>query len=278
MSARHLENGGGTRFTGAMVFSITRVVGQDVYFCSPRCKIWYQRVVETSTTESRQRSTIEAAVIMQDNMSAAPHSQKRKCNHEEEFDEVPANFRRVRLRYSDQTQEPGSSQAAQETDISPNGNSKSSWNKAASTQVESVEIPVQMTGVIASTLPDSASAFYTDAERTVPDVAASISASESLAAEDQVSLTYSSASEEELRHPIGGSYIHNAQLVYGSDGEINTLTTRNLHWYDPSNLAWLSHVPSQPVEEESEYNRKRQTMSLVLEEWRLRNAFEKQGF
>ena len=107
-----------------MVISITRILGQDIYFCSPRCEIWYQRVVETSTTESKQRSMIEAGAIMQDNTSAAPHSQKRQRNREEEFDEVPANFRRVRLRYSDQTQEPGSSQAAQETDTSPHGDIK----------------------------------------------------------------------------------------------------------------------------------------------------------
>ena len=159
----------------------------------------YQRVVETSTTESEQKRTTEPGLIMQDNMSAAPPSQKRQRNHEEEFDENPAHFRRVRLRYSDQSPEPESTQAAQETDISPNGNLKTSRNEAASTQADSFE---QMTGVIASTSTDSASAFYADAELTVPDVAASTSASKSPAAKDEMSFdemsfTYSSASEDD---------------------------------------------------------------------------------
>ena len=50
---------------------------------------------------------------MQDSKSAAPHSRKQQGNHEEELDENPAQFRRVRLRYSDQSPEPKSSQATQ---------------------------------------------------------------------------------------------------------------------------------------------------------------------
>ena len=169
---------------------------------------------------------------MQDNMSAAPHSQKRRRDHEEEFDENPAHFRRVRLRYSDQCPEPGSSQAAQETDISPNGNIKTSRNEAASTQADSLGIPAKMTGVIASTLTDSPSAFYADAERTAPDVAASRSASKSPAAKDEVSLTYSNASAEDLMHPIGGSYMPKAQLIYSSDEESDTLVAKMRDWYD----------------------------------------------
>ena len=156
---------------------------------------------------------------MQENMSAAPQSQKRQRNREEEFDENPAHFRRVRLRYSDQTHEPGSSQAAQETDISPNGSFKNSRNKAASKQAESVATPVQMSGVIASTSTDSTGAFNADAEQTIPDFSASTSTSKSPAAKDELSSTFSSAPEEDLRHPIGGSYIPNAQLVSSSDEE-----------------------------------------------------------
>ena len=205
-----------------MVISITRVVGQEVYFCSPRCKMLYQRVVETSTTESEQKRTTEPGLIMQDNVSAAPHSQKRQRDHEEEFDENPAHFRRVRLRYSDQSPEPESTQAAQETDISPNGNLKTSRNEAASPQADSFE---QMTGVIASTSTDSASTFYADAELSVPDAAASTT-SKSPAAKDDLFFTYSSPPEEDLRHPIGGSYIPNALLFCSSNEE------EKPDWYD----------------------------------------------
>ena len=200
-----------------MVISITHLVCQDVDFCSPRCKICYQRVVETSTTESKQRSTIVPGVVMQEIISAAPHSQKRKRNHKEEIDENPAHFRRVRLRYSDRNHKPGS-QAAQETDDSPTGSLKNSSNKAASTPAESVGTPVQMTDVIASTSIDSASTFYANAEQTVLDVAASTT-SKLPAAKEDLYLTYSSPPGEDLRHPIGGSYIPNSQLVCSFDEE-----------------------------------------------------------
>lgn len=239
--------GGRSSCPGCQLVTSKTEEGLDSQVQCPRCKICYQRVVETSTTESKQRSTIVPRVIMQENMSAAPHSQKRQRNHEEELDENPAHFRRVRLRYSDQNDEPGS-QAAQETDISPTGSSKKSRNKAASTQAESVGTPVQMTGVIASTSTDSASVFYADDERTVPDVAASTSASKSPAAKDEVFFTYSSALEEDLRHPIGGSYIPNAQLVYGSDGETDILLAEKPDWYDRT-------VFGSPPAEDDEHDR-----------------------
>ena len=242
MPARHLKKGRGTQFTGAMVISITRFVGQDANFCSPRCKIWYQRVVETSTTESKQRSTVEAGVIMQDNMSVAPHSQKRQRNHEEELDEKPANFRRVRLRYSDQTQELGSGQVAQETEIGPNGNMKTSRNEAPATQADSLGISARMAGVIASIPTDILSSFYADAGLTITGVAVSSLASKFLAAK------YSSAPREDLRHPIGGSYIPNAQLVCSSDEESDTPTAEKPDWYDRA-------VFGSPPAEDDEHNR-----------------------
>ena len=165
--------------------------------------------METSTTEPKQTSTIEPRDIMQDNMSAASHSRKRQRDHEAELDENPAHFRRVRLRYSDQSPEPGSSQAAQEIDNSPNGSLKTSRNKVPSTQTESLGNPVQMTGVVAST-----------------------STSKSPAAKDEVFFTHSSPPEEDLRHPIGGSYMPNAQLVYSSDEESDTLTAEKSDWYE----------------------------------------------
>ena len=140
---------------------------------------------------------------MQDNKTVAPHSRKRQRNHEEELDESPAHFRRVRLRYSDQISEPVSSQAGQNTEINPNGSIKTTMNNAASTQAESLGIPGQTTGVIAST-----------------------STSRSPAAKDEVFFTYSSAPEEDLRHPIGGSYRPNAQLLYSSD----ETTAENSDW------------------------------------------------
>ena len=81
--------------------STTRAVDQVAYFRSPKCKIWYQRVMET--TEPKPRSMTEPELGVRAEQPPIRHSRKRQLRDEEEFDDDPAQFRRVRLKYSNQT-------------------------------------------------------------------------------------------------------------------------------------------------------------------------------
>lgn len=84
-----------------MVTSMTRIVGQTAYSCSPRCRLWYQRIMETTTTEQTTRNTVDPEVDLQDSQLSTPRPLKRQRLDDGEPDDNPAHFRRVRLRYRD---------------------------------------------------------------------------------------------------------------------------------------------------------------------------------
>ena len=94
-----------------MVMATIHFVGQIAYFRSPRCKRWYQRVLETITTEPIPISTIDPKVVVQDTQLPTSRPRKRQRIDDEDSDDNPAQFRRVRLRYWDQDHELGSSLA-----------------------------------------------------------------------------------------------------------------------------------------------------------------------
>ena len=58
--------------------------------------MWYQLVSRTSTTEVET-----ASMIAKDTQLPAPRRRKRRSSDNEELDNSPTQFRRVRLRYSD---------------------------------------------------------------------------------------------------------------------------------------------------------------------------------
>ena len=91
--------------------AMIRFTGQIAYFRSPGCKLWYQRVVETVTTGPKPTSTIEPKVGVQDTQLPTPASRKRQWIDDEDLDDIPAHFRRVRLRYWDEIHKLGSSLA-----------------------------------------------------------------------------------------------------------------------------------------------------------------------
>lgn len=75
------------------------------YYWSPRCQMWYQRVIETDTTQFAstivqngwQLSPSTAGTTVQGTQVSTTFSQDRQC-----VDDSPAQFRRVRLRCWDQ--------------------------------------------------------------------------------------------------------------------------------------------------------------------------------
>ena len=79
-----------------MVNLIICVIGQTAYYHSPRCQMWYQRVIEIETNEP-------ASMTMHDTQLSMPHVRKQQGNENEELNDNPAQFRRVRLRCWDQT-------------------------------------------------------------------------------------------------------------------------------------------------------------------------------
>ena len=78
------------------------LLGQITYLRSPRCELWYQRVLEESTTELKTARTFEPEVIGQRTQVPRLRSRKRQWKNDEESDDNPALFRRVRVRYWDQ--------------------------------------------------------------------------------------------------------------------------------------------------------------------------------
>ncbi|KAM0800303.1 hypothetical protein BDR22DRAFT_258396 [Usnea florida] len=240
--------GGRSSCPGCQLVTSKTEEGLDSQVQCPRCKIWYQRVVETSTTESKQRCTIEPKIIMQDNMSAARHSQKRQRNHEEEIDENPSHFRRVRLRYSDQSVEPGSVQTAQETDISLNGSIKASGNAAKA---------LWLMGRLEELNRSAKSADYeglTEAEKRL-----AFSTRESLKLEFEVTLM---KIWETRPKPESNANILDVERLLRDEKFLEAERILQFVW---------------GARNEPEYNKTQQKASL-LEHGRLRDAFEKQGF
>ena len=64
----------------------------NAYYCSPRCQMRYQRVIEMNPPES-------TGTTVQDTQLSTSSSRKRQWVDEEELDDSPAQFRRVRLRH-----------------------------------------------------------------------------------------------------------------------------------------------------------------------------------
>ena len=79
--------------------------------------MWYQRVLETITTEPIPMTTIEPKVIVQDTQLPTSRPRKRQRIDDEDSDDEPAQFRRVRLRYWDQDRELGSNLAHNPGDL-----------------------------------------------------------------------------------------------------------------------------------------------------------------
>ena len=67
------------------------------YSRSPSCQMWYQRVIEMNPPES-------ASTTVQDTQPSTSSSRKRQWVDEEELDDSPGQFRRVRLRHIQQQQ------------------------------------------------------------------------------------------------------------------------------------------------------------------------------
>ena len=99
-----------------MVIATIHYFGRTAYLRSPGCKMWYQRVLETSTTEIIPMTTIEPKAVLQDRQLPMSRPQKRLRIDDEDSDDNPAQFRRVRLRYWDQDQQPESSLALDQGD------------------------------------------------------------------------------------------------------------------------------------------------------------------
>lgn len=113
----------------------------------PRCKMWYQQVLQKTTTEPKPMSMIEPKVVAQDTQLPTPPQRKRQWTEDEELDDNPAHFRRVRLRYWNQSHKLGRSPAYQDADYSPKSSAKTITAKAASTQAAPLETPTSRTGV-----------------------------------------------------------------------------------------------------------------------------------
>ena len=82
---------------------MTNAIRLIAYSRSPRCQMWYQRVIETDTTQSasttvrhKPLSTSTASTAVQYTPVATSLSRDRQC-----VDDSPAQFRRVRLRCRD---------------------------------------------------------------------------------------------------------------------------------------------------------------------------------
>lgn len=71
---------------------LINAMGHIAYNFSPRCQMWYQRVIETDTTQFASRT-------VQHTQPSTSSSRKRQWV-DEGLDDSPAQFRRVRLRHT----------------------------------------------------------------------------------------------------------------------------------------------------------------------------------
>ena len=213
-----------------MVMATTYFVGQIAYFRSPRCKLWYQRVSETIT--------IEPKVIVKDTQLSTSPPQKRQRSDDEDSDDNPAQFRRVRLRYWDQNHELGSSLAHNQggpIDISavPDEPNQTDWDyqkshfkitepmitAATSAGIITAESGVQPTSAMSPKVNPSSSQDFDILEESEE--------------ENRLRMVIATASNDFeyqnsiLSRTFGTSYMPNAQLMYNSDKE-NDVTEAEL--------------------------------------------------
>ena len=73
--------------------------------------MWYQRVMEAISSEPTPKVTTDPKGVAPDKQLPVPRPRKRQWIDDEKFDDSPAQFRRVRLRYWGESQEPGSTLA-----------------------------------------------------------------------------------------------------------------------------------------------------------------------
>ena len=154
--------------------------------------MWYRRVIETDTTESEPTSTMEPKVNVPETELPMPRPRKRRFVDDEERDDNPADFRRVRLRYWDQCQESRSnrlfSDAHSEPSIPKGPYLEDSLRRLREDRQS--QIPPQREEP-QSHHPDEPGSF------NVP--------------------RFDPADLNSLSHPIGTTYVPNAQLMYSSD-------------------------------------------------------------
>ena len=154
--------------------------------------MWYQRVMETDTTESEPTSTMEPKVDVPDTELPMPRPRKRRFVDDEERDDNPADFRRVRLRYWHQSHESRSnrlfSDAHSEPNIPKGPYSEDSLRRLREDWQN--QIPSQRE----------------EPQRHHPDEPGSFNVPR-----------FDPADLNSLSHPIGTTYVPNAQLMYSSD-------------------------------------------------------------
>ena len=76
--------------------------------------MWYQRVMETISSESTHIFTVDPKAVAPDKQLPVPRPRKRQWIDDKKVDDNPAQFRRVRLRYWGESQEPGDRLAHQQ--------------------------------------------------------------------------------------------------------------------------------------------------------------------
>ena len=74
-----------------MVMPVIIAIRRIAYSRSPGCQMWYQRVTETTPPEF-------ASTTVQDRQQSTSSSRQRQWVDDEEPEDSPAQFRRVRLR------------------------------------------------------------------------------------------------------------------------------------------------------------------------------------